>query len=77
MSLKRHPNVVFVGIDSLDDIMNNSYNELFVSGGCIISHEFVLDPDLMTRSRSITQLSVSSNLLEAQLDNVAFSYDLF
>lgn len=59
MSLKRHPNVVFVGIDTLDDIMNNSYNELFVSGGCIISHEFVLDPDFITRGRLTRQLSPS------------------
>ncbi|KAF3856754.1 hypothetical protein F7725_017477 [Dissostichus mawsoni] len=36
VSLKRLDSVVFVGIDTLDDIKNNSYNELFVSGGCII-----------------------------------------
>ncbi|TMS19620.1 Protein TASOR [Larimichthys crocea] len=45
MSLKRHPSVVFVGIDTLDDIRNNSYNELFVAGGCIVSDELVLNPD--------------------------------
>lgn len=48
VSLKRHPNVVFVGIDTLDDIRNNSYNELFVSGGCIVSDELVLSPDFIT-----------------------------
>lgn len=72
MSLKRHPNVVFVGIDTLDDIMNNSYNELFVSGGCIISHEFVLDPDFITRGRSIGQPGVSKpGGEENQSENVA------
>nr|XP_046240860.1 uncharacterized protein tasora isoform X2 [Scatophagus argus] len=51
VSLKRHPNVVFVGIDTLDDIRNNSYNELFVSGGCIVSDELVLNPDYITHDR--------------------------
>ncbi|KAM7401639.1 hypothetical protein PAMP_016936 [Pampus punctatissimus] len=51
MSLKRHPSVVFVGIDTLDDIRNNTYNELFVSGGCIISDELLLNPDFITHDR--------------------------
>lgn len=49
MSLKRHPSVVFVGIETLDDLRNNSYNELFVSGGCIISDDLVLNPDFITQ----------------------------
>lgn len=49
VSLKRHPSVVFVGIDTLDDIRSNSYNELFVSGGCIISDDLVLNPDFITQ----------------------------
>ncbi|XP_037534930.1 protein TASOR [Nematolebias whitei] len=48
VSLKRHSSVVFVGIDSLDDIRNNSCIELFVSGGCIVSDELVLSPDIIT-----------------------------
>ncbi|XP_039652926.1 uncharacterized protein LOC120556999 isoform X4 [Perca fluviatilis] len=51
VSLKRHASVVFVGIDTLDDIRNNSYNELFVSGGCIVSDELVLNPDFITHDR--------------------------
>lgn len=49
MSLKRHPSVVFVGIDSLDDIRNNSCIELFVSGGCVVSDELILNPDVITQ----------------------------
>lgn len=52
VSLKRHHSVVFVGIDKLGDIINNSYNELFVSGGCIISDELVLNPDFISRGMS-------------------------
>lgn len=55
VSLKRHSAVVFVGIDTLDDIRNNSYNELFVAGGCIVSDELVLSPDCITHGRSENQ----------------------
>lgn len=51
VSLKQHSSVVFVGIDTLDDIRNNSYNELFVAGGCIVSDELVLNPDYITHER--------------------------
>ncbi|XP_040014622.1 protein TASOR isoform X7 [Xiphias gladius] len=57
VSLKRHSSVVFVGIDTLDDIRNNSYNELFVSGGCIISDELVLNPDFISHGRLAALLS--------------------
>ncbi|XP_068452041.1 protein TASOR isoform X2 [Clinocottus analis] len=45
VSLKRQASVVFVGINALDDIRKNSCDELFVSGGCIVSDDFVLNPD--------------------------------
>ncbi|XP_075996355.1 protein TASOR [Genypterus blacodes] len=51
VSLKRHPSVVFVGIDMLDDIRSNSYNELFVSGGCIVSDESVLTAEHVSHER--------------------------
>ncbi|CAL8338366.1 unnamed protein product [Lota lota] len=51
VSLKRRNCVQFVGVDSLDDLRNGSYNELFVSGGCIISDEFVLNPHFITHER--------------------------
>lgn len=60
VSLKRHPNVVFVGIDTLDDIRNNSYNELFVSGGCVVSDELVLNPDFITHGRSGVPTAMSN-----------------
>ncbi|KAM8914826.1 protein TASOR isoform 2-T2 [Spinachia spinachia] len=48
LSLKRRASVVFVGINDLDDIRNNCCDELLVSGGCIVSDEFVLNPDFIT-----------------------------
>ena len=49
VSLKKLPSVSFAGVDTLDDVKNHTYNELFVSGGFIVSDEFVLNPDLITQ----------------------------
>lgn len=49
VSLKKLPSVSFAGVDSLDDIRNLTYNELFVSGGFIVSDELVLNPDFITQ----------------------------
>uniref|UniRef100_A0A3P8YVX9 DUF3715 domain-containing protein n=1 Tax=Esox lucius TaxID=8010 RepID=A0A3P8YVX9_ESOLU len=51
VQLKRQPTVVFAGVDSLDDVKNHTYNELFVSGGFVVSDEFVLNPDYITHER--------------------------
>ncbi|XP_075039359.1 protein TASOR isoform X2 [Mixophyes fleayi] len=48
ITLKRRPCVSFAGVDSLDDLKNHTYNELFVSGGFIVSDETVLSPDPVT-----------------------------
>ncbi|KAM9750947.1 protein TASOR isoform 1-T1 [Menidia menidia] len=49
--LKKLPSVSFAGVDTLDDVKNHTYNELFVSGGFMVSDEFVLNPDLITQER--------------------------
>ncbi|KAL4655670.1 protein TASOR-like isoform X3 [Arapaima gigas] len=48
VSLKKLPSVSFAGVDSLDDVKNHTYNELFISGGFIVSDEFVLNPEFIT-----------------------------
>ncbi|XP_029456779.1 protein TASOR isoform X3 [Rhinatrema bivittatum] len=48
MTLKTLPCVSFAGVDSLDDVKNHTYNELFVSGGFVVSDESVLDPESVT-----------------------------
>ncbi|XP_060622063.2 protein TASOR isoform X2 [Anolis sagrei] len=48
VTLKRLPCVNFAGVDSLDDVKNHTYNELFVSGGFIVSDESVLNPESVT-----------------------------
>ncbi|XP_071984558.1 protein TASOR isoform X2 [Engystomops pustulosus] len=43
--LKKRSCVSFAGVDSLDDLKNHTYNELFVSGGFIVCDDTVLNPD--------------------------------
>uniref|UniRef100_UPI00398EB715 protein TASOR-like isoform X2 n=1 Tax=Pristiophorus japonicus TaxID=55135 RepID=UPI00398EB715 len=47
-SLKKLSRVSFAGVDSLDDVQNHTYNELFVSGGFVVSDETVLNPECTT-----------------------------
>ncbi|XP_067854856.1 protein TASOR isoform X2 [Heptranchias perlo] len=47
-SLKKLSRVSFAGVDSLDDVQNHTYNELFVSGGFVVSDESVLNPECVT-----------------------------
>ncbi|XP_067907804.1 protein TASOR-like isoform X2 [Heterodontus francisci] len=47
-SLKKLSRVSFAGVDSLDDVQNHTYNELFVSGGFMVSDETVLNPECIT-----------------------------
>ncbi|XP_066452651.1 protein TASOR isoform X2 [Eleutherodactylus coqui] len=46
--LKKQSCVSFAGVDSLDDLKNHTYNELFVSGGFIVPDDTVLNPDYVT-----------------------------
>ncbi|KAM6170308.1 protein TASOR isoform 2-T2 [Rhynchocyon petersi] len=48
VNLKKLSCVSFAGVDSLDDVKNHTYNELFVSGGFIVSDESVLNPEVIT-----------------------------
>ncbi|KAI5095902.1 protein TASOR, partial [Silurus meridionalis] len=62
VSLKKLNTVYFAGVDSLDDVKNRTYNELFMSGGLIVSDEFILNPDFIT----LEKLQVFLQFLEQQ-----------
>ncbi|KAM6062335.1 protein TASOR isoform 3-T4 [Chlamydotis macqueenii] len=51
VTLKRLSCVSFAGVDSLDDVKNHTYNELFVSGGFVVSDESVLNPESITMDK--------------------------
>ncbi|XP_040264634.1 protein TASOR isoform X1 [Bufo bufo] len=46
--LKKRSCVSFAGVDSLEDLKNHTYNELFVSGGLIVPDDTLLNPDSVT-----------------------------
>ncbi|XP_077458941.1 protein TASOR-like isoform X2 [Stigmatopora argus] len=48
MSLKQHPSVSFVGINTLDELKSNTYTRLFNGGGCVLSEDHLLNPDMVT-----------------------------
>nr|XP_061786654.1 protein TASOR-like [Nerophis lumbriciformis] len=47
VSLKQQQSVVFVGVESVDDMRNHTYDQLFVCGGCVIPEDLLLNPDLV------------------------------
>ncbi|NXF97664.1 TASOR protein, partial [Eubucco bourcierii] len=51
VTLKRLSCVSFAGVDSLDDVKNRTYNDLFVSGGFVVSDESVLNPEFTTMDK--------------------------
>lgn len=51
VTLKRLSCVSFAGVDSLDDVKNHTYNELFVSGGFVVSDESVLNSESITTGK--------------------------
>ncbi|NXA77018.1 TASOR protein, partial [Thryothorus ludovicianus] len=51
VTLKRLSCVSFAGVDSLDDVQNHTYNDLFVSGGFVVSDESVLNPESITTDK--------------------------
>ncbi|OXB83034.1 UNVERIFIED_CONTAM: hypothetical protein H355_001377 [Colinus virginianus] len=51
VTLKKLSCVSFAGVDSLDDVKNHTYNELFVSGGFVVSDESVLNAESITTDK--------------------------
>ncbi|KAK7899418.1 hypothetical protein WMY93_020271 [Mugilogobius chulae] len=58
LALKRRPSVQFLGVDRAEDLRNHSSQELFVSGGQVVSDEMVLNPDIVTHEKLSALLSV-------------------
>ncbi|XP_072203177.1 protein TASOR isoform X5 [Excalfactoria chinensis] len=51
VTLKKLSCVSFAGVDSLDDVKNHTYNELFMAGGFVVSDESVLNPESITTDK--------------------------
>lgn len=66
VTLKRLSCVSFAGVDSLDDVKNRTYNELFVSGGFVVSDESVLNPESITTGKGHPSASFRTKILTFQ-----------
>lgn len=51
LSLKHCPNVAFAGVDSPEDIAVHTYQELFHTGGFVVSDDEVLETVTLGESR--------------------------
>ncbi|XP_061147567.1 protein TASOR isoform X2 [Syngnathus typhle] len=58
VSLKQHRSVVFLGINTVEDFRTNACEELLAGGGCVLSEDFVLNPDLVTSDQLETLLAL-------------------
>ncbi|XP_033918910.1 protein TASOR 2 isoform X3 [Melopsittacus undulatus] len=58
LQLKHHPNVVFAGVDSPEDVPGHTYQELFHSGGFVVSDDGLLE------TVTLGQLKEVVNVLE-------------
>ncbi|XP_061747600.1 protein TASOR [Nerophis ophidion] len=58
VSLKQQQSVVFVGINSVDDMRDHTYDQLFVCGGCVIPEDLLLNPDLVPPDQLSTLLEL-------------------
>ena len=55
LKLKHFPRVVFAGVDSPEDVLNNTYQELFRTGGFVVSDDKLLE--ILTLGWSLIFLS--------------------
>ncbi|XP_021035901.1 protein FAM208B isoform X4 [Mus caroli] len=63
LKLKHFPSVVFAGVDSPEDIINDTYQELFRSGGFVVSDDVILE------SLTLVQLKEILKILEKLNEN--------
>lgn len=63
LKLKHLPSVIFAGVDSPEDILNDTYQELFRSGGFVVSDDNILE------SLTLVQLKEIVTILEKLNEN--------
>ncbi|XP_051007394.1 protein TASOR 2 [Acomys russatus] len=62
LKLKHFPSVIFAGVDSPEDILNDTYQELFRSGGFVVSDDDILENLTLVQLKEI--LKILENLNE-------------
>ncbi|KAL1784676.1 FAM208B isoform X1 [Sigmodon hispidus] len=56
LKLKHFPNVVFAGLDTPEDILNDTYQELFRSGGFVVSDDDILESLTLVQLKEIVKI---------------------
>ncbi|XP_051050768.1 protein TASOR 2 isoform X3 [Phodopus roborovskii] len=56
LKLKHFPSVVFAGVDSPEDILNDTYQELFRSGGFVVSDNEILESLTLVQLKEIVKI---------------------
>ncbi|XP_047375803.1 protein TASOR 2 isoform X5 [Sciurus carolinensis] len=56
LKLKHFPNVIFAGIDSPEDVVNDTYQELFHTGGFVISDDKILEHLTLVQLKDIVKI---------------------
>ncbi|XP_052013335.1 protein TASOR 2 isoform X4 [Apodemus sylvaticus] len=56
LKLKHFPGVVFAGVDSPEDIPNDTYQELFRSGGFVVSDDVILESLTLVQLKGILKI---------------------
>ncbi|XP_059953550.1 protein TASOR 2 isoform X4 [Mesoplodon densirostris] len=55
LKLKHFPSVIFAGIDSPEDVLNNTYQELFQTGGFVVSDDKTLETLTLVQLKEIVK----------------------
>ncbi|OCT87207.1 protein TASOR 2 isoform X2 [Xenopus laevis] len=61
LQLRLLPNVTFAGVDNPEDIMDSSFQELFQSGGFVVSDQTVMDSIRLDKLKDILRLLKKMN----------------
>ncbi|XP_006862852.1 PREDICTED: protein FAM208B [Chrysochloris asiatica] len=61
LKLKRFPNVVFAGVDGPEDITNHTYQEVFHTGGFVVSDDKILETVTIVQLQEIARILVKLN----------------
>lgn len=56
LKLKHFPSVIFAGVDTPEDILNDTYQELFRSGGFVVSDDDILENLTLVQLKEIVKI---------------------
>ncbi|XP_004691278.1 PREDICTED: protein FAM208B [Condylura cristata] len=56
LKLKQFPNVIFMGVDNPEDVLNYTYQELFQTGGFVVSDDKILETLTLVQLKEIVKI---------------------